>query len=129
MGVQDLLILLQDPFLHILVMLIEFSLQAENLQVGFHPSQKFFGLEGTGDIVHPADGKGPDLVEGLIVAADEQNGDIGELGVFFQLGAGLKTIHVRHGHVHQDQVGEGGSGRIGGRGARCGLDGPRNLAA
>lgn len=112
MGLRDFLILLQNPFPHILVVPVEFPLHPADFKVGFHPGLDFLQLERFRHVVHPAGGEGLHFIERFVVAADEQDGDIGELRVFFQLAARFVSVHSGHIHVQQDEVGRDAPGGL-----------------
>ena len=75
--------------------------QPVQFQMGMHSSHQFFALVGLGDIVHRAQFKTFQLLQGFRHGADEYDRYIARLRLFFQLLTDFKSAHAGHADVQQ----------------------------
>ncbi len=97
---------MRQPF----VGLLQLDLQAPQGQVGLDAGQDLFQPEGLGDVIHPTQREGLDLVFDLVEGADEDDRQRRQVRQAVEPGAHLVAVQVGHVDVEQDQVGWGGAG-------------------
>ena len=83
----------------------QLCLQSRPVQLVFDARLHLFKLKRLDDVVNAADGKGLDLVEGVVEGAQEDHRDMASAFVGLQFLADLVAVHVGHVDVEQDEVG------------------------
>ena len=68
---------------------------------------EFFGLERFTDVIVRAESKAADFHLRLIARREKDDGDVARARILFNQTAGVQSIHLRHHHVQDHQVGQG----------------------
>ena len=92
------------------VLIFESALEGPYSKLMLNAGQDFLDLEGLHDVVHAAHAKSRHFINDRIQRADENNRNIQSLRIGLKSPTDFVTVHPRHHHVKEDEIGLDGLG-------------------